>query len=40
MAKTAAMMPPRYFVLANSAVITALSGSEDEVSELLVTIDS
>jgi hypothetical protein len=39
MAKTAAMMPPRYFVLANSAVMTALSGSEEEVSEQFVTVD-
>lgn len=27
MAKTAAMIPPRYLVLENSAVMTALSGS-------------
>lgn len=32
MAKTEAMMPPRYRVLANSAVMTALRGSIDLVN--------
>jgi hypothetical protein len=31
MAKTAAMIPPRYLVLENSAVMTALSGSEERL---------
>jgi hypothetical protein len=29
MAKTAAMIPPRYLVLENSTVMTALSGSDE-----------